>query len=52
MKLCNKKTGEIAYFHYLQTDYIAQLVLTVKEPDTEQYGIFKYNQIYSINIWV
>lgn len=51
MKLRNKKTGKVAEFHYLQTDYVAPLILTVKEPDVEQYRMFPYESLAELNAY-
>ena len=47
MKLRNKKTGEIVEFGYLQTDYVAPLVLTIyKNGKPEMYA---YKSLAELN---
>ena len=47
MKLRNKKTGEIVEFRYLQTDYVAPLVLTTYENDKPE--MYTYNSLSELN---
>jgi hypothetical protein len=47
MKLRNKKTGETVEFRYLQSDYIAPLVLTTYENDKPE--MYKYNSLAELN---
>ena len=47
MKLKNKKTGEIVDFRYLQSDYVAPLVLTTHENDKPK--MYKYNSLAELN---
>lgn len=47
MKLRNKKTGEIVEFRYLQSDYIAPLVLTTYENDKPE--MYTYNSLADLN---
>ena len=47
MKLRNKKTGEIVDFGYLQSDYIAPLVLTTHENDKPE--MYLYNSLAELN---
>ena len=47
MKLRNKKTGEIVEFRYLQSDYVAPLVLTIYENDKPE--MFTYNSLAELN---
>ena len=47
MKLKNKKTGEIVDFRYLQSDYVAPLVLTTYENDKPK--MYRYNSLAELN---
>lgn len=47
MKLRNKKTGEIVEFHYLQTDYISPLVLTIMRNGKPE--MISYNSLSELN---
>jgi hypothetical protein len=47
MLLKNKKTGEIVKFHYLQTDYISPLVLTIMRNGKPVMN--KYNSLTELN---
>ena len=47
MKLKNKKTGEIVEFRYLQSDYVAPLVLTTYENDKPE--MYSYNSLAELN---
>ena len=47
MKLRNKKTGEIVEFRYLQSDYVAPLVLTTYENDKPE--MYSYTSLAELN---
>lgn len=47
MKLRNKKTGEIVEFRYLQSDYVAPLVLTTYKNDKPE--MYSYNSLTKLN---
>lgn len=47
MKLRNKKTGEIVEFRYLQSDYVAALVLKTYENDKTE--MYRYNSLAELN---
>ena len=47
MKLRNKKTGEIVEFGYLQSDYVAPLVLTTYENDKPK--MYSYASLAELN---
>lgn len=47
MEIKNKKTGEIVEFRYLQTDYVAPLVLTTYENDKPK--MYSYNSLAELN---
>lgn len=47
MKLRNKETGEIVDFGYLQSDYIAPLVLTTHVNDKPE--MYRYNSLAELN---
>lgn len=47
MKLRNKRTGEIGEFRYLQSDYVAPLVLTTYENDKPM--MYRYNSLAELN---
>ena len=47
MKLKNKKTGEIVEFRYLQSDYVAALVLKTYENDKPE--MYRYNSLAELN---
>lgn len=47
IKLRNKKTGEIGEFRYLQSDYVAPLVLTTYENDKPM--MYSYNSLAELN---
>lgn len=47
MKLRNKQTGEIVEFHYLQTDYVSPLVLTIMRNGKPV--MINYNSLAELN---
>lgn len=47
MKLRNRKTGEIVDFRYLQSDYVAPLVLTTYKNNKPE--MYSYNSLAELN---